>query len=181
MFKRAAQSNLIRRPAGRSGEPTYEFGLYNQGHPPHLVFVDPADQLHFKFLPERPQMFFDRLIGIVPLGIGLTVLVFIWGSDIPLFGRMFASFVALFFVIAGIRIVTAPFPDPQRLRKMAEQMEAQLRQTAGDPPADPSAAVGYRCDSCGAPVGSQADVSPQGDVKCAHCHRWFNIHTSTRS
>lgn len=126
-------------------------------------------------------MFFDRLIGIVPLGIGLTVLVSVWGNNIPLTGRIFASFVALFFVIVGTRIVTAPFPDPQRLRKMAEQMEAQLRQAAGDEPVDPPSAVGYRCDTCGAPLSSDADVSPHGDVKCAHCHRWFNIHSSTRS
>lgn len=134
-------------------------------------------------------MFFDRLIGIIPLGIGLTVLVSVWMSGAPLFFCLFASFVALFFVIVGIRIVTAPFPAPQRLRKMADQLEAQMGQTAGNQPRKhpaeaaslPAGPVGYRCDSCGAPVASDADVSPHGDVKCDHCHRWFNIHSSTRS
>ena len=34
----------------------------------------------------------------------------------------------------------------------------------------------YKCSNCGAGVGSQADVSPSGDVKCKYCDRWFNIH-----
>jgi Sec-independent protein translocase protein TatA len=46
-----------------------------------------------------------RLIGIVPLGIGLTVIVFLWTASgfgaPPLIFRVFGSFVALGFVITG--------------------------------------------------------------------------------
>jgi DNA-directed RNA polymerase subunit RPC12/RpoP len=49
---------------------------------------------------------------------------------------------------------------------------------AGDVQPGPpqTGAVGYQCAHCGATLGEQADVSPHGDVKCAHCGRWFNIH-----
>jgi len=48
--------------------------------------------------------------------------------------------------------------------------------TPPPPPQDLGAALGYVCPGCCAPLGKRADVSPQGDVKCPHCGRWFNIH-----
>lgn len=35
---------------------------------------------------------------------------------------------------------------------------------------------GYDCARCGAAIGKNADVSPNGDVKCQYCNKWFNIH-----
>ena len=41
---------------------------------------------------------------------------------------------------------------------------------------DLSAPGAYACPSCGAALGKDADVSPHGDVRCAYCERWFNVH-----
>lgn len=126
-------------------------------------------------------MHFDRLMGIVPLGVGLTLLAFVWGSGAPLFFCVFASFVALGFILTGAKLISGGVHDPRRLRQMAEQLQSQLLDPAEQEPSGPPGSIDYRCDACGAPLSSDADVSPHGDVKCAHCNRWFNIHTSTRS
>ena len=68
-------------------------------------------------------MLFQRLIGIVPLGIGLTVIGFLWGApwdafdSPPLFFRIFGSFVAMMFVLIGGGLVFGKMPSPvDRLR-----------------------------------------------------------------
>jgi hypothetical protein len=40
-------------------------------------------------------------------------------------------------------------------------------------PADP---LRFACPRCGAALGEGAEVSPHGDVKCAYCQSWFNVH-----
>jgi DNA-directed RNA polymerase subunit RPC12/RpoP len=120
-------------------------------------------------------MWFARLIGIVPLGIGLTVLGFLWltpfdefGSP-PLFFRIFGSFVALGFVLFGVGIIAASFGlRGMRLPRPGDADVPPAVSLPGD--------AGYQCAHCGATLGEKADVSPHGDVKCAHCGRWFNIH-----
>ena len=120
-------------------------------------------------------MWFARLVGIIPLGIGLSVLGFLWltpfnefGSP-PLFFRIFGSFIALAFVLVGGGMIAASFG----LRGVKLPRPGD----PGVPPAPPQAgAVGYQCVHCGATLGENADVSPHGDAKCAHCGRWFNIH-----
>jgi len=134
-----------------------------------------------------------RLIGIVPLGIGLTVLTFAWsdafagGFGVPIFFRLFFSFIALFFVITGASLVFAGggLMPPQSLIEKALDMQKQLhdgmRARGMTPPREQHhgpqmTSQGYVCPSCNAPIGSNADVSPHGDVRCTHCGRWFNVH-----
>ena len=124
-------------------------------------------------------MHFARMMGIVPLGIGLTVLGFMWLQPFdrfgapPLFFRVFASFIALGFVMMGGMLVSGRLNDPKRMANMLHELQSQLpKQPEG---ADPGG-VGYQCSNCGAPLGDAADVSPHGDVRCEHCHKWFNIH-----
>jgi hypothetical protein len=133
-----------------------------------------------------------RLIGIVPLGIGLTVLAFAWssgfgGMGVPIFFRLFFSFIALGFVIMGAGIVfgggglTAPQELIDRFLDFRQQMESGMRargkMSADDQKQTPQmVSEGYVCPSCNAPIGTNADVSPHGDVKCSHCGRWFNVH-----
>ncbi len=111
-----------------------------------------------------------RLFGVVPLGIGVTVLGFLWSQPFgefgspPLFFRIFGSFVALGFVLFGINWVRGT--DRLKQRRLGESGSAV--------PTAPG--EGYVCPSCAAPLAADADVSPLGDVKCPHCGRWFNIH-----
>lgn len=129
-------------------------------------------------------MGFFRGMGIVPLGIGLTVLGFLWltpfnefGSP-PLFFRIFGSFIALAFVLQGAAMVSGRLPmDAEVLRKVMD-LARQGRPPAGQGTevGAGEGATGYRCPNCGASIAEGGDVSPSGDVKCDHCRRWFNIH-----
>lgn len=130
-----------------------------------------------------------KAIGIVPFGIGMTVLGFLWltpfnqfGSP-PLFFRIFGSFIALAFVMTGVAIFKGAGMHPgNHLHGNFNQMRRSMgRPGPVDGPAEPSASsetpqVGYDCPNCGAALGDDADVSPGGDVKCVYCKRWFNIH-----
>lgn len=128
-------------------------------------------------------MNFARIMGIIPLGIGLTVLGFLWLTPFdsfhspPLFFRVFASFIALGFVLTGIKISsTSP-------AAMIEEMKARqraLRDAALIPPetsASPPSPGKLKCPNCGSSPQT-GEVSPHGDVKCDHCSRWYNVHTA---
>lgn len=127
-------------------------------------------------------MNFVRLTGIVPFGIGLTVLGFLWGTPFgefhspPLFFRIFGSFIALGFVMTGAAALFGKLPehlrDPHSLLR-PPQTGSQRPST----PVNPADAT-YACPNCGSTLGRNADVSPLGDVKCTQCARWFNIHAS---
>ena len=128
-------------------------------------------------------MHFTRLMGIVPLGMGLTILAFLWGApwnevhSPPLFFRVFGSFIALLFVMIGGEVVFSKALSPvQRLKSLQDEMqEAGLTQppVAGEPPLPGK----LKCPNCGSSPGT-AEVSPHGDVKCDHCSRWYNVHTA---
>lgn len=123
------------------------------------------------------------VMGFVFGGIGLTVLMFLWGTSSnefgapPLFFRIFGSFIALAFVAFGGTMGFSAFwsslPGP------AGQMEQILSSEPVTPPA-PAApsqtADSYVCTKCGAPLAKGVDVSPLGDVKCSFCGAWFNVH-----
>lgn len=127
--------------------------------------------------------FVGGAVGFVFAAIGLTVIGFLWfGFDRnefgapPLFFRIFGSLIATMFVILGgsaaLAAVTgnprfAPGPVP-------------TNPAASEPlPGRPLATGPYACPHCGAALSGNADVSPHGDVKCAHCGAWFNIHGRT--
>lgn len=134
-----------------------------------------------------------RLMGIVPLGIGLTVLGFLWGTPFnefgspPLFFRVFGSFIALSFLLVGAGFIAGPSlarGQGGRLKGMMQDLAETARntqrngpaKTSGESPTEPK--VGYDCPNCGAALGTDCDVSPSGDAKCGYCKRWFNIHTA---
>lgn len=124
------------------------------------------------------------VFGLIFLGIGLTVIGFLWGAPFgqfgspPLFFRIVGSFIALAFVTMGgataYGAFTGKVPNAATSRLGATQRENAAASTR--PSADSSSREGYSCDRCGAPLTSSADVSPHGDVKCTHCDGWFNIH-----
>ena len=131
--------------------------------------------------------FIPRLMGIMPFGIGLTVLFFIWFGDVRPFGgaplvfRVFASFVAMGFVLPGLMIFKAPSLLKSQHQNMLDRVR-ELSKAAGHDLVDSSATpdgrsqVNYSCPNCGSDLGEDADVSPSGDAKCEYCKRWFNIH-----
>lgn len=131
---------------------------------------------------------FASLFGLVPLGVGLCVLGFVWSQPsggfggLPIFFKLFSSLVASAFVLTGLAILAGTLSPENRLRNMLmtlRKLDQEFGPPAGTDDAGENAALpsaGYACPSCGAPLASTADVSPHGDVKCAHCDRWFNIH-----
>ena len=123
-----------------------------------------------------PARFLGALVGFVFAGIGLTLLIFMWGAPFdefgspPLFFRIFASFIAIAFVGFGGTMGFAAL-------RGGAGLSAPPRTTLSGPHSVPTTpAGGYKCPNCGAPLGESADVSPSGDVKCPFCGRWFNIH-----
>ena len=123
-----------------------------------------------------------RLMAIVPIGIGLTVLFFVWSQPfggfgaMPLFFRLFASFIAVAFVLQGVAMASGQLMDPEQIRSLAGSLRNLKRKPgSSDEVTDPKS-VGYQCTTCGAPLGEGSDVSPHGDVKCSHCGKWFNVH-----
>lgn len=144
--------------------------------------MDP-DQFDPNNLPGLPR-FIGGVFGLVFLGIGLTVIGFLWSAPFgafhspPLVFRVFGSFIALAFVaVGGGTAYAAIFGKPQqRFMQQVMAMRREQMKTGRDAASKPPTQGGYSCDSCGAPLDSSADVSPHGDVKCAHCDRWFNVH-----
>jgi hypothetical protein len=133
-----------------------------------------------------------RMMAIVPFGIGMTVLFFLWSAPFgqfgspPLFFRVFGSFIALAFVMTGVGIFVSAgkIGDPRRMAQSLHEMTNDLAtnlpaagSAAVEPTEETKPKVGYDCPNCGAALGKQADVSPSGDVKCGYCERWFNIHS----
>ncbi len=129
-------------------------------------------------------MQFARLFGIAPLGIGLTLLTFLWwpSSSIhapPLVFKMFGSFMSIPFILIGGGILFGNLSPKNRLKSLAaelKELQEELEIDSEDSPRP--TASGYQCSSCGATLDQTADVSPHGDVKCEHCGKWFNIHQS---
>jgi hypothetical protein len=114
------------------------------------------------------------IVGFIFCGIGLTLLGFFWLSSIadfiPLFFRIFASFIAVGFVAFG----------------GGTALMSLLGQIGSSPIVTASALLAatpgsYKCTQCGAPLADKSSVSPLGDVKCSFCNAWFNIHQQRAS
>ncbi|MBC8290604.1 MAG: hypothetical protein H8E37_09830 [Planctomycetes bacterium] len=126
-----------------------------------------------------------RLMGIMPFGIGLTVLFFVWTGGMgnpPLFFKVVASFIALSFVMIGLAFFAGPGllkGQHRRMLDQAQEMADSLSKGETSSTSEPDAPPqkGYSCPNCGSDLGEDADVSPSGDAKCEYCKRWFNIHS----
>lgn len=117
--------------------------------------------------------FVGTVIGCVFAGIGLTVLGFMWSQPfgdfgaLPLFFRIFASFIAIPFVlIGGLTAYSSLTGKGLKKNRSKRTRSAMLSSPQGT----------YTCPKCNAPLSDNIDVSPHGDVKCGYCNSWFNIH-----
>src|SRR3954453_3343511 len=105
-------------------------------------------------------------MGFVFAGIGVTVLVFMWGAPFgefgspPLFFRIFASFIATAFAAVGGTIGVTALRGGGELASRLNRFGGAAGQIPGQGSAGPA---GYKCPHCGAPLGERADVSPSGD------------------
>ena len=116
------------------------------------------------------------IFGVVFGGAGLCFLGAIWSSEsdfVPTFAKLFISLVACAFVAFGGFMVFNAITS-------GKLSAPTIAMSGFDDPRSPlspvASATNYVCPNCGAALGEKVDVSPMGDVKCAHCGRWFNVH-----
>ena len=118
--------------------------------------------------------FVGDVIGCDFAGIGLTVLGFMWSQPFggfhspPLFFRIFASFIAIPFVlIGGLTAYSSLTGKGLKKKRSSKRARSAMQSSSQDT---------YACPTCNAPLSDNLDVSPHGDVKCGYCSNWFNIH-----
>jgi hypothetical protein len=116
-------------------------------------------------------------MSVVPIGVGLTVLGFLWfSSDAfggpPLFFKIFGSFVALGFVAFGAVPLLAAIYGGSAVAGWKQSLDNTRAANQS------AAATNFACPHCSAPLADLADVSSAGDVQCSFCQGWFNTRTS---
>lgn len=92
-------------------------------------------------------------------------------------------FIGLTFLLFGFNIVRTLFgPHWMRsqlrshFREMQElSQELQAQASRQQPPTHADQSLAANCPTCGAPATDRREVSPNGDIKCSHCGRWFNL------
>ena len=117
--------------------------------------------------------FIGAVFGIAFAGIGLTIIVSLWSGgmgDPPVFFKLVGSFMALIFVAVGGTMAVGAITGRGMMSAARPPGAATTPTSATSTPA------AYTCPHCGGGLDRNADVSPMGDVKCAFCGRWFNVH-----
>ena len=135
----------------------------------------------------RAGRFVAAVFGLAFLGVGLSVIGFLWfGGDggfhePPLFFKLVGSLIACVFVAMGGAMAYSAIFGGGLLANQNALTPSTPGQSAGSevPEAPPRIAGAYTCPSCGAALAANAEVSPMGDVKCPFCGRWFNVHGKT--
>ena len=121
--------------------------------------------------------FIGAVFGLAFAGVGLAVIGGLWFGgmgDPPIIFKLVGSFIATIFVAVG---GTLAFGAITGAGPMSEQGASTSPPTGTAPTTSPPAGSRtYTCPHCGGGLDRNADVSPMGDVKCAFCGRWFNVH-----
>lgn len=116
------------------------------------------------------MQFVARVVPFIFGLIGILVICSVWMADgfgePPLFFKLAATLIASVFCVVGFGAAFAPHQLSGRLQLGG----GRRRRKPGEE------AAGYTCPQCQGGLESKTEVSPSGDVKCAFCDRWFNIH-----
>lgn len=115
--------------------------------------------------------FVGAVFGLAFAGIGLTVIISLWFGgmgDPPVFFKLFGSFIASVFVAMGGGMAFVAITGRGIMVKQPRRPTTS--------PESPAVPRSYTCPHCGGGLDRDAEVSPMGDVKCAFCGRWFNVH-----
>ena len=108
----------------------------------------------------------DLTFRTVPIGVASVVF---------LSGVVFVrSALSLFRAEGGeqpLEPVNWPDPDSDSGSDSGSECAGSQRIGRERPARDP-----YQCPACGARIQDASDVSPGGDVRCAYCNVWFNVH-----
>jgi hypothetical protein len=125
--------------------------------------------------PPAPFRILLGIFGLVFAGAGICVLGLIWGDRfdfVPVFAKLFGSLIACaLLAFGGFMVFSAVAAG-----KVSFTPIATIPTTGESGKGSTTSPGRYVCPNCGAALGEKADVSPMGDVKCAHCGRWFNVH-----
>ena len=126
--------------------------------------------------PPPTGRFIGAVFGFVFFGIGVTVLILLWGAPFgefkspPIFFRIFGSFIALAFVAMGGTLCVASITGRGGLGSRRGLRGGYSSDGATSRPAlDAAARSDYHCPHCGAPLADGANVSPHGDARCSYC------------
>jgi hypothetical protein len=121
--------------------------------------------------------FIGGAFGIAFAGIGIAVISALWFGDgmgdPPIIFKFVGSCIALVFVAMGGTMAYSAITGRGMMAARPQQQDVTA--STSSPPTT-TASAGYTCPHCGAGLARDADVSPMGDVKCAFCGRWYNVH-----
>jgi hypothetical protein len=133
-------------------------------------------------LPESVGKFIGGSMGLIFGGVGITLLIFLWGSPFnefgspPLFFRVFGSFIGLAFVLFGGGAFIATVAGGKIINRLPSTFDTPEEASKESQPQPFGGSLNYTCPKCSAPLSDGIEVSPHGDVKCSFCNGWYNIH-----
>lgn len=90
--------------------------------------------------------------------------------------ELITLFFVLGFVIVAVLVLLAVFKVAGGSNQAPNSPHEQDRRRQRSDRNRPLAARELVCKHCGARLDDSTEVSPSGDVKCASCAQWFNVH-----
>ena len=130
------------------------------------------------------------LMGLFMIGLAAVTVFFyvktLWasGASVDLTFRTVPMGVALVAFLLGVAFVRSAL-SLSRLDGWEKALEPvnwpdsdSISEPAGSERFEKEKAIrdAYQCTACGARIQDASAVSPSGDVRCAYCNVWFNVH-----
>jgi DNA-directed RNA polymerase subunit RPC12/RpoP len=130
------------------------------------------------------------VMGLSMIGLASVTVFFyvktLWasGASVDLTFRTVPMGVALVVFLLGVAFVRSAL-SLSRLDGWEKALEpvnwpdsGSISEPAGSERVEKEKAIrdAYQCTACGARIQDVSEVSPGGDVRCAYCNVWFNVH-----